>query len=75
MKLYSYPITSPKHEQGQYNNLSFQKTEESGLKHQLLSPSIYKGDILIHLHLPFQLNMNKNSIRTSVNLKRQGKEF
>ena len=42
VKLYSYPITSPKHEQGQYNNLSFQKTEERGLKHHLLSPSIYK---------------------------------
>lgn len=42
VKLYSYPITSLKHEQERYCNLSFQKTEESVLKHHLLSPSIYK---------------------------------
>lgn len=42
VKLYSYPVTSLKHEQERYRNLSFQKTEESVLKHHLLSPSIYK---------------------------------
>ena len=31
-----------KQEQERYCNLSFQKTEESVLKHHLLSPSIYK---------------------------------
>ena len=31
-----------KHEQEQYSNLSFQKIEESVLKHHLLSPSVYK---------------------------------